>query len=93
MDTIEKVLGQKVTFILVQRHKETGLEQGVYYNEYNGSLNPSYELSGATHFPDIETVESLAQVQNMMAKILKQKYEYVVVREDINRTEAVSETE
>lgn len=86
-----KVIGSKVAYMLVQKREETGAELPIYFNQYNGSLNPSDRLEDGTRFDDVELVKQLCVAQNTVATILKQPYKYMVVKESIERVEELAE--
>lgn len=85
-----KVIGSKVSYMLVQKREETGAELPVYFNSYNGSLNPSERLEDGTRFDDLELVKQLCVAQNTVASILKLPYKYMVVRESVEYVEEES---
>ena len=84
---VEKVLGEKTEYLLVQKHKETAEELALNYNSYNGMFNPNYDVNYASRWADVETVNKLAATQNLIAGLMGQKWEYLVVKEDVIRAD------
>lgn len=88
---METTLGHTTTYLLIQRNKETMEEMALNYNDYNGMFNPNSEIEYATRWKEVDTAEQIAATQNLIAQLLGQKYQYLVVQEDVIRKEFIKE--
>lgn len=71
---------QKTTFI-ISRIKN-GIEEVAQYNDYNGTIYWYSNPDSATDFEDLELAKGMLQVQEMMAKLTKQDYEFKIYQLD-----------
>lgn len=86
-----ELIGTQTNYILVQvTLGEVETRKAVFYNDYNMSLTPT-ELPNATRFDTLEKVTAIANLQNQIAVLFGSKFEYVVIKEELVRTELVTE--
>ena len=71
---------QKTTFI-ISRIKN-GTEEVAQYNDYNGTIYWYSNRDSATDFEDLELAKGMVQVQQMMATLTKQDYEFKIYQSD-----------
>lgn len=84
---MEEKVGSKTVYFITQKDRESGREDFVIYNEYNGSFSTHQASNEATRFNLKEQAVDLARLQNQMSELLKQKFEYRVIEEVVTRTE------
>ena len=71
---------QKTTFI-ISRIKN-GVEEVAQYNDYNSTIYWYSSRDSATDFEDLELAKGMVQVQQMMATLTKQDYEFKIYQLD-----------
>lgn len=86
---MDNIIGEQTKYIMVQtttNEEGESTRQPVVYSEYNFSFSTTQGVDSATKFDNLETVKELASLQNQLAKVMKKKFVYEVVQEDISRT-------
>lgn len=93
---MNEYVGEKTTYVVLQETTET--ENGVarrvplMYDTGIGAFSHASDFLGATQFDTQEEAVGLATLQNQISEILKQSYNYIVIKNVVVR-EVVSPDE
>lgn len=71
---------QKTSFI-ISRIKN-GIEEVAQYNDYNSTIYWYSNRDSATEFEDLDLAKGMVQVQEMMAKLTKQTFDFKIYQLD-----------
>ena len=74
-------LNAQRTAYIISRTKN-GVEEVAQYNDYNGSIYWYSSPDSATEFDTLELAKGMLQVQQMMATLTKQDYEFKIYQSD-----------
>ena len=78
------ITGEEVRYIVYQEKPEVrdgaSVTVPLIYNSYNGSFSESVDILSATLFESEEEAIELATLQNKISQILKQDFNYIVVK-------------
>ena len=87
---MQGVIGEKVRYVVYQEKPEVrdgaNITVPLTYNSYSGAFNEAYEFAQATLFESEEEAVQLATLQNQISQILKQSFNYIVVKQVDTRT-------
>ena len=87
---MQGVTGETVRYVVYQEKPEVrdgaNVTVALTYNSYNGAFSEAYEFSNATLFESEEEAIQLATLQNQISQILKQSFNYIVIKQVITRT-------
>lgn len=81
---MSSITGEQIDYIIYQEKPE--VNEGVNvtvpltYHAYNGSFSEAYTFSQATLFQSEEEAVEIATLQSQMSKILKQDFNYIVIK-------------
>ena len=91
---MDNVTGERITYVIYQERPEVrdGVSVAVplTYNAYNGSFNEMPDFRDATAFESEEEAIQLATLQNTISGILKQSFNYIVIKQVNTRTTVYS---
>ena len=93
---MNEYVGEKTTYVVLQETPEA--EDGVtrriplVYNTGTGAFSHAYDFLGATQFDVQDEAIELANLQNQISQILKQSYNYILIKNVVVR-EVVSPDE
>ena len=91
---MENIVGIKTTYVIYQERPEVqagmGLTVPLIYNAYSGSFNETSSVRDATHFDVEEEAIQLATLQNQITQILRQNFNYIVIKLVDERTSVYS---
>ena len=75
--------GKETNYYIARKNTTTNEDSVLRFNSYNGLFSAVNDFEGASKFPTFEEVKQLVQLQNMMANIMNQSYEYYAMKQDI----------
>ena len=79
------ITGEQTRYVVYQEKPEVrdgaNIIVPLTYNSYGGSFSEAYEFREATLFESEEEAVQLATLQNQISQILKQSFNYVVVKQ------------
>ena len=79
------ITGEETRYVIYQEKPEVrdgaNITVPLTYNSYNGAFNEAHEFREATLFESEEEVVQLATLQNQISQILKQNFNYIVVKQ------------
>ena len=82
---MQGVTGETVRYVVYQEKPEVqdgaNVTVPLTYNSYNGAFSEAYEFSNATLFESEEEAIQLATLQNQIGQILKQSFNYIVIKQ------------
>ena len=81
---MSKFNGIKKAYYIIQKN-ESGLEQPISYQVYNGSFVTMDTIENSTPFEYKQQALDLAKIQTLAEKILKNGFEYYVLESVIER--------
>ena len=74
--------GKETNYYIARKNTTTNEDSVLRFNSYNGLFSAVNDFEGASKFPTFEEVKQLVQLQNMMANIMNQSYEYYAMKHD-----------
>lgn len=81
---MQTITGEQIRYIIYQEKPEVREGQNVtvplIYNSYNGSFSEATNLLNATMFESEEEAIQMATLQNQISEILKQSFNYIVIK-------------
>ena len=87
---MQDITGEIVRYVVYQEKPEVldgaNVTVPLTYNSYNGAFSEAYEFAQATLFETEEEAIQLATLQNQISQILKQSFNYIVIKQVITRT-------
>ena len=82
---MQGVTSETVRYLVYQEKPEVldgaNVTVALTYNSYNGAFSEAYEFSNATLFESEEEAIQLATLQNQISQILKQSFNYIVIKQ------------
>ena len=91
---MQGITGETVRYIVYQEKPEVkdgaSVTVPLIYNSYNGSFSEVVDILSATLFESEEEAIQLATLQNQISQILKQSFNYIVVKQVDTRTTVYS---
>lgn len=91
---MQGVTGEAVRYVVYQEKPEVrdgaNITVPLAYNSYNGAFSEVIEFLEATLFESEEEAVQLATLQNQISQILKQSFNYIVVKQVDTRTTVYS---
>ena len=75
--------GKETNYYIARKNTTTNEDSVLRFNSYNGLFSAVDDFEGASKFPTFEEVKQLVQLQNMMATIMNQSYEYYAMKHDV----------
>ena len=74
--------GKETNYYIARKNTSNNEDSVLRFNSYNGMFSVVNDFDGASKFPTFEEVKQLVQLQNMMAKVMKQPHEYYAMKHD-----------
>lgn len=78
------ITGEEIRYVIYQEKPEVkdgaSVTVPLIYNSYNGSFSEVADILSATLFESEEEAVQLATLQNQISQILKQSFNYIVVK-------------
>ena len=91
---MQGITGETVRYVVYQETPEVqdgaNVTVPLTYNSYNGAFSEAFEFANATLFESEEEAIQLATLQNQISQILKQSFNYIVVKQVDTRTTVYS---
>ena len=91
---MQGITGTKVRYVVYQEKPEvregTNVTVALTYNSYNGAFSEAFNFGDATLFEHEEEAIQLATLQNQISQILKQDFNYIVIKQVDTRTAVYS---
>ena len=91
---MQGITGETVSYVVYQEKPEVrdgaNVTIALTYNSYSGAFNEASEFSQATLFESEEEAIQLATLQNQISQILKQSFNYIVIKQVDARTTVYS---
>ena len=91
---MQGVTGERIRYVVYQEKPEVrdgaNVTVPLTYNSYNGAFSEAFEFSQATLFESEEEAIQLATLQNQISQILKQSFNYIVIKQVDTRTAVYS---
>lgn len=79
------ITGEQTRYVVYQEKPEVrdgaNITVPLTYNSYSGAFSEAYEFREATLFESEEEAVQLATLQNQISQILKQSFNYIVVKQ------------
>ena len=75
--------GKETNYYIARKNTSNNEDSLLRFNSYNGLFSAVNDFDGASKFPTFEEVKQLVQLQNMMATIMNQSYEYYAMKHDV----------
>lgn len=66
-------------YYIARTNTATNEDSVLRMNSYSGLFSSSNDFEGATKYPDFESANKIVQLQNMLAQVTGQAYEYYVI--------------
>ena len=87
---MQGITGEIVRYVVYQEKPEVrdgaNVTVPLTYNSYNGAFSEAFEFAQATLFESEEEAIQLATLQNQISQILKQSFNYIVIKQEDIRT-------
>ena len=78
------ITGEEIRYVIYQEKPEVkdgaSVTVPLIYNSYNGSFSEVGDILSATLFEEEDEAVELATLQNQISQILKQNFNYIVVK-------------
>ena len=91
---MQGVTGETIRYVVYQEKPEVrdgaNVTVPLTYNSYNGAFSEAFEFVQATLFESEEEAIQLATLQNQISQILKQSFNYIVIKQVDTRTTVYS---
>lgn len=91
---MQGITGETVRYVVYQEKPEVrdgaNVKVALTYNSYNGAFSEAFEFANATLFESEEEAIQLATLQNQISQILKQSFNYIVIKQVDTRTAVYS---
>ena len=91
---MQGITGETIRYVVYQEKPEVrdgaNVTVPLTYNSYSGAFSESFEFAQATVFESEEEAIQLATLQNQISQILKQSFNYIVIKQVDTRTAVYS---